>query len=492
MRILVVDDDMNNLESISLVLRDMGHEPVPMQDPAAALELATHHFHPLVITDLRMPGLTGLELLARIKEHPATQRADVVLVTGHGDMETAIEALRRGAYDFLTKPISARELVAVVERSAEHQSLLSENTQLRTDMAAQVALAAAEIQRDLEQAKLRLRSVTGIGEVRTASPLMGKVLDDARILHGDPGVPVLIEGETGTGKEVVARLIHYGEQGSDVPFMALNCAAIPRELFESELFGHESGAYTGSRSGGSPGKLEAAAEGTLFLDEVAELPLDLQPKLLRVLEERTFYRLGGLKRRSFRARIICASNRSLAAMVDAGTFRRDLYHRLRVGFLHLPPLRKRPEDIPVLAELFLHRETQRKKKGFKSIAPAALSLLQSQCWSGNVRELENVLERAVLFHDGPTLLPEHIAFLNDSPPCDQPHRVPNTAVSDPAQSLFPGSALTLPDTPFVLDDLINAIIQQTLTRCGGNKSRAAIHLGISRFALHRRLVNSQE
>lgn len=503
MRILVVDDNTNSLQSICLVLKDLGHEPIGADDPSVALDLALDSYYPLIITDIRMPGLSGLELLTRLKA--TGTESDIVLVTGHGDMTTAVEALRKGAYDYLNKPINARELAAVVDRSAERQALIMENRELKEDLDVQVSIAAESIRQDLEKARQVLREVEGIGLVIAESPVMQDLMREALILHGEPSVPVLIEGETGTGKEVMARFIHYGEGLSDSPFLAINCAAIPHELFENELFGHEAGSFTGSRAEGASGKLEQAGKGTLFLDEVAEMPLTLQPKLLRVLEERSFYRVGGVKKRRFEARIVCAGNRNMADMVEQGTFRRDLYHRLRVGHLYIPPLRERGEDVRALADHFLERETKRKKKHFIGLAPATLAALQRYAWPGNVRELENAIERAVLMHDGDLLLPVHINFLfqggtasthaptaasrSDMEP-KQAGAAPQHGVSAGGQTALDLSnpdAIRLPDSPIDIERLIDALAAAALKRFGGNKSKAAEYLGISRFALHRRL-----
>ena len=492
MRILVVDDNDQSLQSLSLVLGDLGHEPSAFSDPLAALEAARKQFYPLIITDIRMPGLDGLALLSKLKEDDVAKGSDVVLITGHGDMQTAVDALRRGAYDYLNKPINARELAVVVERCAEHQSLRLENRELRRNIEAKVAEATREMARNLEEARSRLREVAGIGEIVAESLPMRHLIEEALILHANPSVPVLIEGETGTGKEVIARLVHHGNSISPEPFIAINCAAIPNELFESELFGHEPGAFTGSRAGGAPGKLEAAATGTLFLDEVAELPLTLQPKLLRVLEEKSFFRLGGVKKRDFAARVICAGNRDLASMVDAGQFRRDLYHRLRVGHLNIIPLRERGEDIVTLVNLVLRRETVRKKKRFERISPEAMALLCRYPWPGNVRELENTLERAVLMHDGETLLPGHLRFLSDET-TNGKRSQDTTAVAevsaDDGRWLVFGDTgrLRLPDGPFTLESLTDAIVEEALSKFGGNKSKAAGYLGVSRYALHRRV-----
>ena len=488
MQILVIDDNSNSLQSLCLVLKDLGHEPRGMDDPLSALAVARKEFFPLIITDIRMPGMDGLDLLAELKRDPLAGKSDIVLITGHADMATAVEALRRGAYDYLNKPINARELASVVDRSAERQTLVAENLALRTDMEAHVSQATAEIKKDLDSARRALRQVEGIGFVIAESPVLLRLMREALIMHAEPSVPVLIEGETGTGKEVLARHIHNGEGVAESPFMAINCAAIPHELFESELFGHEAGAFTGSRAEGAMGKLEQAGKGTLFLDEVAELPLSLQPKLLRVLEERSFYRVGGMKKRLFSARIVCAGNRDMADMVEKGAFRRDLYHRLRVGHLYIPPLRERKEDIGPLAEYFLRREAERKKKTFGGIAPETLAILHEYRWPGNVRELENSIERAVLMHEGTVLLPEHMDFLRN-----QPGAVP--ASPPAAQQPLPGpcaAPLRLPEQPFQLEGLVDALIEAAMEKFAGNKTKAAQYLGISRFSLHRRLQQKNE
>ncbi len=495
MDILVVDDNTNSLQSLCLVLRDLGHSPKGLQNPTEALLEAKNGRWPLIITDIRMPGMDGLSLLSAIKSEAPGKDADVVLITGHGDMATAVEALRRGAYDYLNKPINARELAAVVDRCAERRALVTENAVLRAGVEAVVGEATAEIREHLESVRRQLREVRGVGVVIAESPAMRRLMEEALILHSDPTVPVLIEGETGTGKEIFARYLHHGEFGGDAIFMDINCAAIPHELFESELFGHEPGAYTGSRAEGAAGKLEQAGTGTVFLDEVAEMPLSLQPKLLRVLEERTFYRVGGVKKRRFEARVVCAGNRNIHEMVERGAFRRDLYHRLRVGHLVIPPLRERMEDIRPLAEHFLRREALRKKKRFAGFAPETLRALEAYPWPGNVRELENAVERAVLMNDADTLQPDHLAFLFHS----APGLVFAAAAPAPAAATVPGpidlrnpGRILLPDTPLNLEDLMDAVVVAALEKFAGNKSKAAEHLGISRFALHRRLKGTRK
>ncbi|SIN97108.1 sigma-54-dependent transcriptional regulator [Halodesulfovibrio marinisediminis] len=489
MRILIVDDNSTSLQSLSVVLTDLGHQPTTFSEPVAALNHAKESYYPLIITDIKMPTMDGLTLLAELKACETSKRSDVIIITGHGDMDTAITALRNGAYDYLNKPINARELAAAVERSAEHQTLLFENTDLKQNMEERVAEAKESLQEDLEKMRSQLRNVSGIGEIISGSSRMQEIIRDATIFHHEPDVPVLIEGETGTGKEVIARLVHHGDTHCDTPFVALNCSAIAESLFESELFGYEAGAYTGSRAGGSAGKLELAGNGTLFLDEIAEMPLHLQPKLLRVLEDRTFYRVGGLQKKRFTARIIGAGNKNLERMVEEGLFRRDLYHRLTVGHLRLPPLRERQDDIPKMASLFLRNQVKRKGKDFRSIAPETLTLLCEHPWPGNVRELENTIERAVLIHDDIELRPEHIEFLTASRSTDS---IPDITVPlhqpCPLPSIdIASSAIILPDTPFSLEDLTLSVIRKALAKFDGNKTKTAQYLGISRYALHRKI-----
>lgn len=479
MRILIVDDNPTSLQSLSLVLSDLGHETKAFSRSEEALAEAQSTYYPLIITDIRMPQMDGLALLKALKGDASTSNCDVVLITGHGDMETAVGALRNGAYDYLNKPINARELSAIVERSAEHQTLLLENFDLKQNLEQRVNEAAGELRKDLEEARSKLQKIAGVDSIVAASPATQKLLADALMFHNAKDVSVLVEGETGTGKEIMARYVHFGPEGTNEPFVAINCAAIPHELFESELFGYEAGAYTGSRAGGSQGKMELAGRGTLFLDEVAELPLSLQPKLLRVLEDRSFYRVGGLKRREFSARVVCAANRELSSMVEKGTFRRDLYHRLKVAHLVIPPLRERPEDIPELAKLFLQRQADRKRKKFSSISSEAMRILQRLPWLGNIRELENAIERSVLVYDGDVLQEDHLSFLVDSP---------DTGLGvAPRQIPLDLENLELPESSLNLEELTNMIIRKALDRFDGNKSKAASYLGISRFSLHRRL-----
>jgi DNA-binding NtrC family response regulator len=483
MKILIVDDEAISLSSLGDMIAMLGYEPVMCADAGTALKHCAEAYFPVIITDVCMPGIDGLEFLDRVKKTSVTSSSDVIIITGYGEIETAVKALRLGAYDFLKKPLDARELAAVVERSVEHQALLLENRELSQHSDRRIKEATDDLQRDLEDAREKLRKVTGVGNIVTSSPCMKQIIADARLYHDNTDVPVLIEGETGTGKEIVARLIHYGEDGYKAPFVDINCSAISENLFESELFGYEPGAFTGSDRKGSKGKLEVAGKGSVFLDEIGDLPLHIQPKLLRVLESRTFYRVGGIRKIPLEARIICATNCNLEKMVEEGTFRRDLYHRLKIGYFTILPLRQRKEDIVPLAQLFLEEEAKAKKKRFKCVSRAALDLLKSYAWRGNVRELKNVIERAVLVNDDTELRTEHLDFLEAKPA--------GAAGWSRSASLFDLADVALPEEPFdldvFLDDLKRQIVTKAVDRYGSNKTQAAKFLNWDRNKIYRLL-----
>ncbi|MCR4399803.1 MAG: sigma-54 dependent transcriptional regulator, partial [Syntrophomonadaceae bacterium] len=296
MNILLVEDEVRSRQYVARFLTQLGHHVVEAGDGEEALRLvAEQEFH-LVFTDNRMPRMSGLEFLRRLRQDLERPDMDVILVTAFGDMETAVEALRAGAYDYLLKPVNIEELVAVTERVAEHQALRREHRVLSRRFEDAVRAATEETVQELSRLKQAYYQVLGLGRIGVFSPAMAQVMEQARRLHADRSVPVLICGETGTGKEVVARSIHYGDGSVTAPFVAVNCAALAPTVFESELFGYEGGAFTGGLPKGQKGKLDLAQGGTLFLDEISEIPVDLQAKLLRVIQEREFYRVGGLKK----------------------------------------------------------------------------------------------------------------------------------------------------------------------------------------------------
>ena len=400
--------------------------------------------HDLVVTDIRMPGVDGLELLTRLKAVSA--ETPVVVVTGHGTIETAVEAMKQGAFDFLTKPFPGDRLRLTLLRADEFRQLRRENRELRR----------------VVEGRFSFENLIG------SAPAM-KGLFEAMELVAPTSSIVMVGGETGTGKELVARAIHHHSPRKDLPFVTLNCGAIPATLMEAELFGHSKGAFTGAEQA-RKGKFESADGGTLFLDEIGEIPLELQPKLLRVLESGSVDRLGEDSPVQVDVRIVAATHRDLEAMVAEGSFRRDLFYRLSVVPLSIPPLRERRQDIPLLAAHFLARMALRTGRSGLEFDPATLDHLESYSWPGNVRELENVVERMVVLsrHD-------HLA----------PDGVPSAIRSaGPERS---GKSFSLPPDGISLESLEIDLIRQALEREGGNQTRAAKALGLTRNTLLYRL-----
>lgn len=480
MRILLVEDEHKSREFIADFLKELGHQVVESANGQEALEaFCGQEFH-IVLSDIRMPKMSGLELLRNIKRLPQGENVDVVLFTGHGELQSSIEALRAGAYDYLLKPINIDELVKVTERVAEHQALRRENEVLSKNFNDAVQEATKETQEELTRLREAYSQTVGLGNVGIFSAAMKNVWRQARRLHGDRTVPVLITGETGTGKEIVVKYIHYGEGGEISPFIAINCTAITPNMFESELFGYEAGSFTGGLSRGKKGKLDLAQSGTLLLDEISEIPVDLQAKLLRVIQEKEYYRVGGLKKIRADIRVVCATNVDLEAKLKEGTFRRDLYYRLNVGQIHLPPLRERSEDIIPLANLFLTEFSREKRKLFQTISHEAEDILLSYQWPGNVRELKNVVEWAVLMYDDLELKPEHLGSLAEQ----------KQATSVATEQIGTNNFILPPDS-FPIKDFIRKVIYQALQMHNGNKKETAKYLGISRRSLYYQLERLQ-
>ncbi|MCE5270120.1 sigma-54 dependent transcriptional regulator [bacterium] len=483
MRILLVEDDLSASEALKdYIERRMGHQVVCCGDGSEGLGLFEREPFPMVLSDIRMPRMDGLTLLKQIKALPAGRRTDMVLLTGHGAMDSAIEALRSGAYDYLNKPVNMKELRAVIGRIEEHQCLLSENDELTHHFEDKLAEATRESHSQLDLLRKAYSQVVGIGRLCIHSRAMREVVATAGKFHQDRSVPVLIEGRTGVGKEIVARLVHYGGGGEVTSaFVPLNCSSIAPSLFESELFGYAGGAFSGARREGRMGKFELAQGGTIFLDEIGDLPLEMQPKLLRVIQERDFFRVGGLKKISLDVRIICATNRNLAQLVQSGEFREDLYFRLSIGKITIPPLKERKEDIAPLAAMFLEQYASQKKSRFRSFSEEAVASLESYDWPGNVRELQSTVERAVLLFEGEEILPEHLHF---------------SSLSAPAVPLEPASTsggcpdavtIDLSGPGLDLQEVEAAVINAVLDKFEGNKSKAAAFLGIARNSLRNKM-----
>jgi DNA-binding NtrC family response regulator len=376
-RLLLVEDDEVFLRPLQRTMELAGYEVVPVQSAEEALDALKAEDVDLVLTDKRLPGLDGVELVRRIKaDHPDLA---VVVMTAHGTIESAVEAIRLGAEDYLVKPFEAAELLVVVRRAIEFQELKS----------------ASRLTMRKNQERFTFRNIAA------RSAAMQAVFELARSVV-DLDTTVLIHGETGVGKELLARSIHFSGPRRDRPFVAVNCAAIPEELFESELFGFRRGAFTGAHEH-RRGHFQMAHGGTLLLDEIGEMPLHLQSKLLRVIEEKKVTSLGADRAVDVDVRFIATTNKNLRAEAERGAFRLDLFYRLSVMPILVPPLRERPEDIPLLAEHFLELASRRTKKTLRRIAPESLQALLRYPWPGNVRELENIIERAVIVAKSDTL-----------------------------------------------------------------------------------------
>ncbi len=437
-RILVVDDELSMQEFLEICFRREGYDVVTAGDVDTALALLDADEFDVVISDLQMPGRSGLELLHAVRE--TSPETAVILITAFATTETAITAMKEGAYDYVTKPFKVDEMRLVVEKALEKKLLSRENRRLRSEL----------------QSQLRHRDLIG------TSPSMHRVYELVGQV-AETKTNVLIAGESGTGKELVARAIHARSDRRDRPFVAINCGAIPENLLESELFGHVKGAFTGAVQG-KEGLFETADGGTLFLDEVGELPPALQVKLLRVLQDRTIRRVGGTSDRRVDVRILAATNKLLEGEVAAGRFREDLYYRLNVIQISLPPLRDRLEDVPLLVQHFLEKYARELGKPICEVNEAAIRRLLGYAYPGNVRELENVVERAVaLSRDG---------------------RIGEDAL--PPQLLRPAESLgadRIPTDGANLEELVNeyerGLLREALRRSKGVKKRAAQILGVS-------------
>lgn len=476
MNILIVDDEQNSRASVAKFLSRLGHNIMECGTGEEALSVFSKSDFPFVLADIKMPGISGIELLKKIKASDSSWKTDVVLFTGYGNLESAIAALRGGAYDYLLKPVSADELAMVAERVAEHQALLRENKKLKEEFSDEVEDATKEVKKEVHRLRAMVLANAGLNQCVFQSRIMQDILNLSIKYHSDRTIPVLIEGETGSGKEIIARLIHYGDPSNpDIsrPFVDVNCAALPYTLFESELFGYEAGAFTGGLPKGQKGKLDAAYGGTLFFDEVSEIPIELQGKLLRAIQEKEYYRIGGLRKIKSDLRIISATNLKLHDL-DHSKFRKDLYYRLKVGHIVIPPLRERKDDILPLATKYLYLYAKYKGKVFESIGKDAAELLMDYSWPGNVRELKNVIEWAVFMHDDKTLRRGHLGILEQEK---------IDAYKDCTQNDNNCIKIPLSEDGLTMNKIKNIIITKVLEMHNGNKSAAARYLNISRRSL---------
>ena len=448
--VLIVDDERTLARAVKAFLIESGYEAEVAGDGEQAVAMLETLRPDVVFSDMRLPGMSGIEVLRRIREFDPS--IPVIIMTAYGTIEGAVEAVKLGAFDYLKKPVDLEELKLLADRAREHSQLQLELSYHRRRAARDVPFAGV------------------LGE----SPAMRAVLDQARQIAAlEETPPVLVIGETGTGKGLVARTIHAGSSRASKPFIEVNCTALPATLMEAELFGHERGAFTDAKES-RMGLFEAAEGGFLFLDEVGDVELSLQGKLLKAVEERTVRRVGGNRDRRVDVRILAATNRDLERESQRERFRRDLYFRLAVILLRLPPLRERGEDVLTLAEHYVRRFSAKYAKPVERLDPRARDLLMAYPWPGNVRELSHVIERAVLWSKGPQLDVEHLAL---EVPAEE------VEVTAEAGAPLPSSRPAGMD----LEQWEKSLIEEALRESDGNQTRAARRLGISRDTLRYRL-----
>jgi len=463
-RILVADDERSIRWVLSEALTADGHQVSEAATGSDALAILTRGATDVAFLDIRMPDINGLDVVSKARE--AGCQATLVVMTAQTTMANAVEAMKRGAYDYLTKPFDLDVVRMLVQRVLETRQLSSEVSVLKGE--------------------LRKRYEVGVDIIGRSSAMQNIYKLLGRVAKND--ATVLIEGESGTGKELIAKAIHYHSPRWQGPFVALNCSAIPRELLESELFGFERGAFTGAVERRA-GKFEQAAGGSLFLDEVADMPLELQAKLLRVLQEREFSRVGGRESLRTDVRIVAATNQELARAVRAGRFREDLYFRLNVVPIHVPPLRERKSDIPELIRFFIAKINRDLGTEMTGIAPAAEAMLMQYSWPGNVRELENSLVRAAVLAPGRTLMPADFALAETTAPQTNGDSLAEV-VRRRTRNQFEAHGERDPVDVYatLLMEFERPLLEATLERTNGNQVRAAQILGINRNTLRKKLT----
>ena len=439
-KLLIIDDEKSIVESLTRALQGMEMDILTSNDPEQALDMIKAQEPHVVISDLKMPKMDGLELLGKIKQfNPNVQ---VIMITGHGTIDEAVTAMKKGAYDFIPKPFNKQEIIAVVNRAFDKVALLDENTKLK------------------EKLKKTQSPSFEWGKSRAFKSLVERAGQAA-----GSDATVLILGESGTGKEVVAQYIFANSKRVHQPFITVNCAAIPESLLEAELFGYKKGAFTGAYQD-KKGKFLEANGGTIFLDEIGEMPLHVQPKLLRILQEGEISPVGGSAQK-VDVRIVAATNKNLRKQIEAGLFREDLFYRLNVIPLMIPPLRQRPEDLNALIAFFITKYCKKNKKDNLSLSADALRIMENYSWPGNVRELENAIERAVILCLGHQVTPE-----------DLPDELSNAGGAE--SQVFIGKGMTL-------EEIEMAVIQSALKRNHGDKAKTAEDLGISLRTVYRKL-----
>ena len=446
-KILIVDDELQIRTILKLVLKEEGYLPRSADNGYKAIQLV-HEFRPdLILMDQKMPGIDGIDTMTRIREQYPEQT--IIIITAHGAISLAVEAIKKGAYDYIEKPFDNDKLLILIRRALEHNRMSSELTRLK----------------DSIHKKYSFENI--IGQSRS----MKQVIDRVKCVC-ETDATVLLLGESGVGKEVIANAIHYNSQRKDKPLIAVNCGAIPSHLIESELFGYEKGAFTDAKET-KPGKFEQANDGTIFLDEIAELPLDNQVKLLRILEERKVTRLGGKKSVSVNFRLISATNQDLEELIKQGKFRLDLFYRLNIFSIIIPPLRERKEDIPLLVDFFIHKINRQLHLNIENVSQQAIECLIKFNWPGNIRDLENAIQSAAILSQGSSIREEHL-----------PLRIRGYSTLDKSTEIKGG-----------LDEKVKKIntqvekelILDALRRCNYNRTSTAEFLKISRKTLFNKM-----
>ncbi len=463
-KVLVVDDDSAIRYTLTEALRGWGYEPFEASTLAAAMESFDAERPAAVLQDINLPDGSGLDALLEYKKRQP--QAIVIMITGNVQLDDTIAALRGGAYDFIGKPIRLGELQVTIRNGIETGKLRREVRYLRRE----------------QERRFSFDQIIG------ASPAMTEMIRLARKVAASEASSVLLQGESGVGKDLVAKAIHYGSSRADQPFIAINCAAIPATLIESELFGHEKGAFTDAK-GRKEGLFEQAQGGTLFLDEIGELELGLQAKLLRVLEEGSFRRVGGLKGLPLDVRVVAASNRDLKAESEAGRFRLDLYYRLSVIQIDLPPLRERGDDALLLANHYIAHFNERLRKRIRGLAPEVEEIFRRYSWPGNVRELRNVIERVMILEDSDLITADWLphGLVRDKRPVSPP-----SVAAAPRHAEGVALSFQLPEEGIDLEQVELSLVRQAMERSGGNQTRAAELLGVTRDQLRYRLKKIEE
>jgi two-component system, NtrC family, nitrogen regulation response regulator GlnG len=463
-RILIADDEESIRFVLVRALEPSGYECLQASSGTEALEILTARKADVAFVDIKMPGLDGLALLSRVKE--AEIPVPIIVMTAQNTMANAIEAMKRGAYDYITKPFDVDEVQQLVQRALEMQ----------------------QMSRDLHriEREMRRRFELGVEIVGRSAPMQEIYKAIGRVAQTD--VTVLIQGESGTGKELIAKAVHYHSPRWSAPFVALNCSAVPRDLLESELFGHERGAFTGALEQRA-GKFEAAQGGTLFLDEIGDMPLDLQAKLLRVLQEREFSRIGSHEVIKADCRIIAATNQNLERAIAENKFREDLFFRLNVVAIRVPPLRERREDIPELIRYFVAKANREFGTNVTGLSPSAEQLLLNQPWPGNVRELENALVRSAVLAPAGTLMPEDFPLARG----DTPQKYDELSLEQLIRLKLQESLQQAGGEPHDLYDQIiqrveRPLLELVMERANGNQLKAASMLGINRNTLRKKIT----